>query len=291
MKLLACCKVVPDLEMLTREDWAVRDMEVELRFAKLEWNIFDESLLEMALRLRDAVVSGIPGDSEAASPPASAEEEGLHLTALNIGDSRGDPFLKNLLALSFDRAVRIESGEDLRFSPRATAGMISRYVEEHPQDLVLFGRRSGVGDNGQTPLLTAELLGLPCITQVRAFRPAQAASWEGRIIVENYTDDGIQEQEILPPCVLAIGNAEQTYLRIPTLRDKMNFGSRSVEVLSPGEFMSSPEIGEGFRLTGLEGIDTDREGLLIREGSAEEKARRVYDLYLHQRLEKLWTAR
>lgn len=300
MKILACCKVVPDLEMLTDEDWVVRDMEVELRFAKREWNVFDESVLEMALRLRDAyeLLSGAP------SEPVSAIGE-IELTALNIGDAGADPFLKTLLALRYDRAVRIDPGEqsarggDLRFSPAAVAELIAAFARKHGYDLLLFGRQSGVGDNGQTPMLTAELLGLPCITQVRAVRPVhstttrESGASRGGFIVESYTDDGVLEQEIVPPCVLAVGNAEQTYLRVPTLKDKMKFGARPVEVLRPEEILSPGEVlnPEGYRLTRLERIDTSRAGELISGGSVEEKARKVYDLYLKKRLEKIWTTR
>lgn len=377
MNVLTCCKVVPDLEMLTDEDWAVRDMEVELRFAKREWNVFDESVLEMALRLRDAFGASSaaplpgaapiepvptvshPGAVPAVSPPEPISSPGvdeIHLTALNIGDKAADPFLKNLLALRYDRVVRIDPGEDLRvnlredlrFSPAAIAGMIAGFVGQQRYDLILFGRQSGVGDSGQVPLFTAELLGLPCVTQVRAIKPVQplysgtagaevssvetggvnpetvaagvelpaasaAAGAEfpaaagkpvgsrelgGRFIVESYTDDGILEQEIIPPCVLAVGNAEQTYLRVPTLKDKMKYGSRPIEVLSSGEVLNPGKLettlvggGGGFRLLGLERIDTRREGLLLEEGSAAEKARKVYDLYLKKRLGKLWTTR
>ncbi len=298
MKVLVCCKVVPDLEMLTEEDWIVRDMDVELRFAKKEWNTFDESALEMALRLRDswdkAWAGGVTGEAvvETVNGADDGGGEGLGyvLTALTIGDAGADPFLKNLLALKFDHAARIEHGGDVRFSPAVVAELIARYIRESGQDVILMGNRSGPGDNGVTPLMTAELLGAPCITRVRDIRPASSAS--DRLIVESEVDDGILEQEINPPCVLSVGNAEKTYLRVPTLKDKMKYGSRPVEVSAehPRE-QPEPTSSDGYRLKDLEYIDANREGILIEGGSPEEKARKVYELYLKTRMEKIWTAR
>ena len=151
MRLLTCFKVVPDLEMLMEEDWQINDNQVDVSFVKTELNCFDESALELALRLSDA---------------SENWDNKVHLTGLSIGESQIDSYLRKLLALRFDQAVRIDTDEDLRFAPRRIAALIASYVNQDPQDVLLLGRQSSVGDNAQTPLLLAEMLDWPCITQV-----------------------------------------------------------------------------------------------------------------------------
>ena len=54
MKLLACFKVVPDMEAINSTDWEVTDsLSVDLSYVRLVWNCFDESSLEMLLKLSD----------------------------------------------------------------------------------------------------------------------------------------------------------------------------------------------------------------------------------------------
>jgi electron transfer flavoprotein alpha/beta subunit len=264
MNILTCFKIVHDLEMLTPEDWSAGERRVELKFAKREWNCFDETAIETALRLRDAASVGVRH----------------RLTALTVDGPEAEPFLKILLALQYDRSVRIEPGETGASSPAAAAKTISDFVKKDKQELILTGLQSGEGDSGQTPLLTAEMLGWPCITHV--FR-VEADS--GRTVrVWNRVDGGILEQEVKLPCLLVMGNSEISYLRIPTLKDRMNHGRRPLEVLTPGGGVPD----EGLTLEAFEQIDNSRGGIIIDGGSPEEKARTLYEDHIKERLLKIW---
>lgn len=292
MKILVSAKVVPDLEMLSEEDWKPEALEVDTRFAKREWNCFDESALEMTLRFADAADGGnripVQGDDD-----QNEEGSSCRLTSFTLGDKGVTTFLKTLLALKFDHVVKAEEQGDMRFRPYTVAGIISSYVKEHPQDLILMGRQSGLGDNGQTPALTAELLGYPCITQVSDIQPGD----NDTVIVTSKRDDGIIRQRIVPPCVLAVGNAENSYLRVPTLKDKMKFGKREIESFSyelsteAAEAATAGEDGfgaEGYQIRSLEQIDKHRAGAVIAEGTPKEKASSLYHSYLKKRLRNIW---
>lgn len=51
MKILGCFKVVPDLDLIVDEDWAVEgQLQIDAGYVKLVWNCFDEGALEMMLR-------------------------------------------------------------------------------------------------------------------------------------------------------------------------------------------------------------------------------------------------
>ncbi len=267
MNILVCFKVMPELEMLNAEDWVFDGrFHIDTGFVKRVLNCFDESALEMALKLRDT--------SEDLSAP-------VELTALTIDGSGAEPFLKTLNALRFKRVVRIGQRDDITFKPTAVAAMVSWFVRQHtPQDVLLMGRQSGLGDSGKSPLLAAERLGWPCITQVSSVEPAD----EHHLKVTCQVDDGELRQIVRIPCVLGVGDAPHSYLRVPTLKDRMDHGSRPVMVISAPD-IQAPE--DTIKLACLEVIHPQRSGIIIQEDSPEDKARRLYSAYLEPRLDQM----
>jgi electron transfer flavoprotein alpha/beta subunit len=255
--------------MLNEEDWQVIDNAIDTSFVKNELSCFDESALEIALKLSDAA-GNIGSD--------------VDLTGLTIGVQFIDPFLRKLLALRFDQAVRVDCDEDLRFAPEREAELIASYVRQDPQDVILLGWQSGVGDNAKTPLILAEMLGWPCISQVISLELDN----QGALIVTNDLDDGRLQQIIQPPCVLTIGNAQSTILRVPTLKDKMKYGKRPLTIIPAADLAntsgSTSKTARTNRLLRLENINRQRDGIVLSDGTAEEKAQILYDRYLKQRM-------
>jgi electron transfer flavoprotein alpha/beta subunit len=267
MNILVCFTVLPELEMLIDEDWVVDDnLQIDVSFLKHSLNIYDESALEIALRFSDA---------------AGKRHGSPHISALTLAGPEANTILKTLNALRFERVARIDTRADIRFNAMAVASILSQYVFKHaPQDVLLMGRQSGIGENAKTPLLVAEMLGWPCITQVTAIEPSD----ENHLRVSSQMDDGWLQQTIQTPCVLSVGNAPNSYMRIPTLKDRMQFGKRPLEVLDAGDFEPSDE---GIELVSLDVINHDRSGILIKGDTPEEKARKLYDTHLKQRLAKI----
>jgi electron transfer flavoprotein alpha/beta subunit len=271
MKVLTCFKVVPDLKLLTDEDWQVVDNQVEVGFVENDWNPFDESALEMTLKLSDLCESF---------------NGSMGLTVISVGSKKIDSFLKTLLALKFQHAVRIETEQDLRFNPHQIAAWLAGYVKKIPQDMVVMGVQSGVGDNAQTPLLVAEILEWPCITQVIGIKPES----NGCLRVTSQMDDGVLEQVIKPPVVLSVGNAPNSFLRVPTLKDKLNYGKRPVEVLTPTDIIVEDNTETTVhppKLIKLCNIENQRYSVKIENGTPKEKATMLFNRYLKQRLKKL----
>jgi electron transfer flavoprotein alpha/beta subunit len=271
MRVLSCFKVVPDLEMLTEEDWQVVNNTVDTCFVKTELNCFDESALEIALKLSDA---------------AEKIDLPVQLTGLSIGWSGIDPHLRKLMALQFDQTVRIDCEEDLRFMPERVAELIAAYVSREPQDVILMGWQSGVGDNAQTPLVLTEMLEWPCISQVVSLE----LDSDGQLKVTNQVDGGYLVQTVQSPVVLTVGNAQSTLMRVPTLKDKMKYGKRPSTILAAAELTTNGEASNNSsgttRLLGLETINRQRNTEILSEGTAEEKAHILFDRFLKQRIFK-----
>jgi electron transfer flavoprotein beta subunit len=266
MNVLVCFKIGPDLDQLSGSDWIVDGCSrVETRFVKRMINPYDESALELALKMADqAGGAGIT----------------TGLEALTIADSGANLTLKSLRALGYQEAVRIEADRDLDFAPEDVAALIAAYVLSTDRlDLILMGRQSGVGDNAKTPLLTAELLRWPCITQVTAIKKDSAVTY----LVKAIDDEGVINRIIKPPCVLAVGNAPSSTLRVPTLRAIKEQSAIPVKTYAAAELIStSPTlpVSPGAELLTLEVVNRKRGGLIIDGADATEKAQILYQSYL-----------
>jgi electron transfer flavoprotein beta subunit len=271
MKILVCFKVTPDYEALREADWATAAAgRVETRYAQRILNCFDESALEMALRLSEALAT--------LRLVAS-------LGALTIGGREAEPHLKTLQALGYERVARVHPDANLDFAPAVIASIIAGYVSRVDQsDLLLLGCRSGPGDSGAVPFLVAEALGWPCLTQVTEVSPLT----DDRVRAACMVDDGLLRLTVPLPCVLAVGNAVVSRLRVPTLRDRLAHKHLSVDVLGPADLGVDAAAGvraETCVLTELEPIVRARGGVIVGGGTAHEKARALFDSSLKDILE------
>lgn len=280
MRVLVCFKVTPDFEALPAADWlAAPTSGVPTRYVRRVLNCFDESALELALRLRDA-----------------AAELGLtvDLGALCVGGREAEPCLKTLVALGYEHAVRVApaAGLDpaaaapdradpgLDFAPDIVAAIIAGYARRAaPGDLLVLGCRSGPGDSGTVPFRVAEALGWPCLTQVTEVDPLP----DGRLRVAGMVDDGLLRLTLTLPCVLAVGNAVVSHLRVPTLRDRLARREQSIEVVAVDALGVDVAVERRRRtcvLSSLEGIPRARQGAVIEGQTPHEKAQALFDAHL-----------
>ena len=300
LRVLVCFKVTPDFEALRDADWraAATRGAVETRYVRRVLNCFDESALELALRLAEAL----------AQRGVAAE-----LDALSIGGREVEPYLKTLLALGYERATRVppapEPGSadaglavagtgagadetdvaqaELDFTPGVVAAIVAAYAERVAHsDLIVLGWRSGPGDSGTVPFRVAETLDWPCLTQVTEVAPLG----DRRLQVACTADDGPLRLTLRDPCVLAVGNAVVSRLRVPTLKDRLARRERPVEVLAAADLgvdIAALRRRETCRLTGLETIDRSRRGVVIEGPSPRAKARTLFSSCLRDILETL----
>ena len=270
MRLLGCFKVVPDLEKLSQSDWVSDDHGVvDTSFVPAIWNCFDESALEMMLKLSDL--------SEGFSVMCE-------LSALTIGNEYCDPYLSTLYALGFQKAVRIVCNEERIYWPELTAAAIKAYVENiGGQDVIVMGRQSADGDNSKTPLLTAELLNWPCVTQVIAMELID----EHRLKIRSMTEEGIVTQVIHTPCVISVGDAPNSFLRVPTLKDRMKRGKQPIfyyQLEDLGIDSEKEEHLPDLEVISVKAVENDRQTEFLTGDTPEETAYRLYHSYLKERL-------
>src|SRR5256712_3126269 len=93
------------------------------------------------------------------------EKHGGEVTVLTLGPEKSTSIILKALALGADRAIHLKS-ENYPDDPSAVARAIAAELKTVEFDVLLFGKKGVDDDNQQVGPMVAELLGIPCITQI-----------------------------------------------------------------------------------------------------------------------------
>lgn len=226
MKLLVAFKICPDLELLRDEDIVMtEEMGLDTHFLPNILNCYDESALELSLRLREKM-----------------KENALELSAITIGSEKSELMLKGLRALGFVHTIRGKDEKNLtKFRPEVVAETITAYAKKVPQDLILVGKEAPVGNQSVMSQLIAEKVKAPVIGPV-----IDILHLEERYVEVVISDEGcLKQQKVKLPCVLSVGNAVISKLRVATLRERMKVSKTESEYVTLNypdvEYMPQPE--------------------------------------------------
>jgi electron transfer flavoprotein beta subunit len=144
VKIAVCIKRVPDMEM--RFSIAADRTSLDQTGMKYEMGDFDGYALEVGLQL--------------------AEKHGPgEVVVLSLGPDGVQEILRKGLAMGATRAVQLKV-DQVPFDGLATAKALAEELRSGGYDLILFGRMATDTANGTVGPMTAELLGLPCVTGI-----------------------------------------------------------------------------------------------------------------------------
>jgi electron transfer flavoprotein beta subunit len=162
---------------------------------------YDEFAIETALRLKEA--------------------HGGEVVAVSVGDGASGEQLRSALAMGADRAILLKGQPSL--DGLATAAALAAELEGAGADLVLMGMKAVDGDQQQVGPMTAELLGIPCVTVA-----AEVEIADGKVVAHRETEGGIEVVEAPMPAVLTItkGAFEPRY---PSLKGIMAAKKKPLE--------------------------------------------------------------
>jgi electron transfer flavoprotein beta subunit len=220
---MVCFKVVPEFEQVVDADWDDFSLSTDLGYVKRVLGCFDESALETALRLRTAWEA------------AGEKTECTALTASPLPSS----LCKTLFAAGFDRVRDLSGTGVVEFQPRRTAALLGNCLKTTGFDLILAGRQAGYADTGMVPLLLAEALKVPVITEVEEIAPCA-----GGVEVKRVSDSGRERLRVRLPLLAVLGNSPISALRAATLSARMAVSKRSAETFPASvEADASLEVG------------------------------------------------
>lgn len=243
MRILVCFKIVRDLDNVIDSDWdSERDPSFRIDYTRKILNDADQGVLEAALLISD-------------------REPGTEITAVTVTDDDGASFFTGLFAAGIGNVVRIAPEEDLTLRPAATAALLAQYAAETgPYDLILFGAQAPPGDSRQVPYAAAEMLQFPAIDRVRELK-----SSDGRITAVRETDTSLEEYELLAPAAIIMENPVHSYLRLPTLRERMKASGKKAELIQ----LSAPALPDA-EILGFRPARIRRDGRMISPEEAPD---------------------
>lgn len=181
---------------------------MELSNVKMAVNPFCEIAIEEALRLRE---SGV------------VEE----VVAVSVGSQKCQEQLRVCFALGADRGVLVETEDDVE--PLAIAKLLKAVYEKEKPGMVIFGKQSIDGDNGQTGPMFAALTGLPQGTFA-----SQLELSDGRLEIVREVDGGLQTVSIKIPAVVTT-DLRLNEPRFASLMNIMKAKNKKIDVYTPEE--------------------------------------------------------
>jgi electron transfer flavoprotein beta subunit len=202
VKIAVCIKRVPDMELR----FAIAADGKSLNPAGMKYDIadFDGYAVEVALRF---VEQNPPGD----------------VVVLSLGPDGVQETLRKALGMGADRAVQLKT-EEVPFDGSAIATALAAELRDGAYDLILFGRMATDSANQVVGPMTAQLLGLPCVTAVSKLELVG-----GRGMAQRQLEGATESVEFAQPAVVTIDEGVARP-RLPSLKGIMAAKKKPLEV-------------------------------------------------------------
>jgi electron transfer flavoprotein beta subunit len=234
MKIAVCIKRVPDSE--TRVKIASDGKSLDESGVKFVMNPYDEFAVEEALRRKEEAGAG-------------------EVAVICLGPAAAQETIRTALAMGADRGVLLQA-DKIPTDPFEVARITAAELKGASWDLILFGRMAIDDYNHQVGSLTAELLGLPCVTaishlEIEGNKGVAEREIEGAIEVVEFplpavltTDKGLNDPRY--PALKGIMAAKKKPLDVKPVQVSTGEGTLEVLALSPPpERKEGKIVGEG----------------------------------------------
>jgi len=180
---------------------------VETANVKMSMNPFDEIAVEEAVRLKEKGIA-------------------TEVVAVSCGPAAAQETLRTALALGADRAILVETTEELQ--PLAVAKLLRAVVEKERPKVVILGKQAIDDDANQTGQMLAALLGWPQATYASKVEIAG-----GRARVTREIDGGTETIDCGLPAVVT-ADLRLNEPRYATLPNIMKAKKKPLEAVTPG---------------------------------------------------------
>ncbi len=203
MKILTTVKKVVDVELNIKvENGAI--VEDGLQYVMNAW---DENAVEASVQLQ--------------------EHYGSETTLVSIGAGEdNDKIIRKGFAMGIAKGIQIDDSSLARADSFIFARVLQKVYEKGNYDLVITGKQAQDTDNGQTGIILAEYLGLPCVSNVVSIETLD----ERHIRVTRLGDTGKEILELELPAVVTVSDSINVP-RLPAMRGIMMAKKKSIEVM------------------------------------------------------------
>jgi electron transfer flavoprotein beta subunit len=206
MKVLVAVKRVADYNVKVRPK--ADGSDVELTNVKMSINPFCEIAVEEAVRLKEKGVAS-------------------EVIVVSIGDKSCQEQIRTALALGADRAIQVEA--EGKLESLAVAKLLKSICDKESVELIVLGKQSIDGDNGQTGQMLAALLGVSQGTFA-----SELTVDDGKAMVTREVDGGLETISLVLPAVITtdLRLNEPRYASLPNI---MKAKKKPLDVISAAD--------------------------------------------------------
>ena len=207
---------------------------VETEGVKMSINPFDEIALEEALRIKEQ------GKTD-------------EIIVLSIGASESQQQLRTGLAMGADRAILIETSENL--DPLSITKVFHKIILQENPSLVILGKQAIDNDNNQTGQMLAALLGWP-----QATFASKISLNDNKAEVIREVDAGLETIEINLPAIITadLRLNEPRYVKLP---DIMKAKKKPLDIIAFGDLDITPNYA--IKILNTEPPEQRQKGIMV----------------------------
>ena len=206
MKILVPVKRVVDYNVKVRVK--SDGTGVDIANVKMSMNPFDEIAVEEAVRLKEKGVA-------------------TEVIAVSCGVTQCQETLRTAMAIGADRAILVESAEELQ--PLAVAKLLKALVDKEQPGLVILGKQAIDDDCNQTGQMLAALAGLAQGTFASKIEIA-----DGAASVTREVDGGLETVKLKLPAIVTtdLRLNEPRYVTLPNI---MKAKKKPLDIVKPAD--------------------------------------------------------
>ncbi len=203
MKILTTIKKVVDVELnIHVENGAI--VEDGLQYVMNAW---DENAVEASVQLK--------------------EKSKAETTLVSIGGGEDNTkIIRKAYAMGIENGIQIDDPALDQADSSIYAKVLQKVYEKGDYDLVITGKQAQDTDSGQTGIILAEYLGLPCASNVIAIEVID----DQHILVSRLGDGGTEMVEIALPAVVTVSDSINEP-RLPQMRGVMMAKKKKIDVM------------------------------------------------------------
>ncbi|MCG8687316.1 MAG: electron transfer flavoprotein subunit beta/FixA family protein [Desulfobacterales bacterium] len=217
MKILTTIKKVVDVELTINVD-AGAIVEDGLQYVMNAW---DENAVEASVQLK--------------------ENNNAETTMVSIGS--GEDTVKALrrgFAMGIETGIQIDDPALANADSPCFAKVLSAVFEQGDYDLVITGKQAQDTDNGQAGIMLAQILDLPCVSNVISIEVKD----DSHISVSRLGDAGTEILDIELPAVVTVSDSINEP-RLPQMRGLMMAKKKKIKVMDLAALGTSVEAVGG----------------------------------------------
>jgi electron transfer flavoprotein beta subunit len=256
LKILTTVKKVVDVELTMHvEDGAI--VEDGLQYVINAW---DENAVETSVQIK--------------------ENNGAETTLVSVGGEDNTDMIRKCYAMGIENGIHINDPALGKADSSVFAKVLQKVYENGDYDLVITGKQAQDTDSGQTGIILAEYLGLPCVSNVIAIEVMD----DQHIKVSRSGDAGTEIFELELPAVVTV-DVSINEPRLPQMRGIMMAKKKAIDVMDLAALGTSPdEVGGATPKSEIVEFmaSESREAGQKFEGDAAEITAQVVDLLANE---------